>query len=176
MINKVEKIADLLAGKDQDNLRRMWNFYQAHTNREEIIYHMADNFSEMMKELSPLELAGIIRESIKKESFDDQLDYFEITRAGYLHSFDLLCFSDYFCYEELAEYIISANDDMGIPSLQKILNEPEIPEYEFKFIVKCKRRTDNVANTMIALKDYIEIQTAGEYDMEVAGCDITKVE
>lgn len=129
-MNKVDKIADLLVGQDQEILRRMWNFYQAHTASPLVIYHTADSFSEVMKDYSPLELAGIIRESIRKGTFDDQLDYFEITRAGFLHSFDLLCFSDYFCYEELAEYIISANDDMGNRDIRKILNEPEISKNE----------------------------------------------
>lgn len=175
-MSKMDRIFDVLHSIDNSTLVCMWNTYQAKTSKQKVIYNMADDFDIVMSDYTRFELAIAVCESTRLGEFNDNHDYFEIINNRILHSFNDAWGSDHFSFVELAEYSISANTDMGIDAIRKILNEPEIPEYDFKFIIKCKRRTDNVANTMINLKDYIEIQTAGEYDMEVAGCDITKVE
>lgn len=175
-MDKRKRIIGYLNATHPSILLDMWNVYCAQTRDAEPIYSTSYDFIEAMKGHSPLEFAEIICKSAENGNFNDNHLYFEFTPCGLLHSFSSICSSYCFSYDDLADYIISADNDMGFYEIREILEESKPPEYEFNFTIKLNMRTNDRNGQMIKLKKYIKERLSDELDIDISCRTIKRIE
>lgn len=114
---RFEKIEDFINNEVcETNLVELWNAYCEEVNySEDIIYYISD-MDDIFGRLYPSELFQKLDDDF---NWDDE--YFYVDRNGYLMSTDYPG-EDIIDYDEMIEYMIENDEDMGYKEIREILD------------------------------------------------------
>lgn len=118
-MDKYEKIMDLLREESPEEIMWFHNTYCERNHYDDYIYSMSD-VEEMLEGCS---LRRVLRKVAHKD-FNIRDRFFQITATRFV-SFDDIEDGDQVYFDDIAQYIIDNDDDLGDVCIREILNEEE---------------------------------------------------